>query len=97
MDDTLPAVTVRDAPGRSRYEAVIDDEVVGFADYHELDGRVVFLHVEVRSRWEGRGVATRLVGDAFDSVVARGKAITPVCPFAVGFVRRHPEYKVHTG
>src|SRR3712207_1337875 len=38
---------VRDAPERSRYELVVGERVLGFADY-SLDGRVITVpHVEV--------------------------------------------------
>jgi uncharacterized protein len=92
-----PQLSVRKATEKSRYEAVIDDAVVGFADISEDAERVVFNHVEVTPAWQGQGVASRLVRAAFDQVIAQGKAIKPLCPFAVGYVRRHPEYSEHTG
>jgi predicted GNAT family acetyltransferase len=97
MSTTSPQVTVRKATERSRYEAVIDDDVAGYADYAEDDRTVVFPHVEVMRKWQGQGIASSLVRQAFDQVIAVGKTITPVCPFAVGFVKRHPEYAKHTG
>jgi uncharacterized protein len=90
-------ITVRKATEKSRYEAVIDGAVVGFADITEDDERVVFNHVEVTPAWQGQGVASRLVQAAFDQVLAQRKAIKPLCPFAVGYLRRHPEYAEHTG
>jgi predicted GNAT family acetyltransferase len=92
-----PEVTVRNDAAKSRYEAVIDGAVVGVADYR-LDGdHVVFPHVEVTPKWEGKGVASTLVREALDEVIAAGKRITPQCPFVVGFVEEHPEYAEHTG
>jgi predicted GNAT family acetyltransferase len=88
---------VRDAPERSRYEAVVDGDVAGFADYRQAGDRVVFLHVEVSPERQGNGIATRLVREAMDDVVSRGKTITPRCPFAVAFVQSHPEYQQYTG
>jgi uncharacterized protein len=92
-----PQVTVRKATERSRYEAVIDGDVAGVADYSEDGDSVVFAHVEVSPKWRGQGIASALVRDAFDDVIGSGKTITPLCPFAVGYVRRHPEYAEHTG
>jgi uncharacterized protein len=91
------AVSVRNAPERSRYEAVVDGEVAGFADYQEVDDRVVLLHVEVTPERQGNGIATTLVRAAMDDLIARGKTITPRCPFAVAFVQRYPEYLLYTG
>jgi uncharacterized protein len=90
-------MSVRNAPAKSRYEAVIDDAVVGLADYTEDDKHVVFTHVEVMPAWRGKGIASRLVREAFDQVIAQGRGIRPLCPFAVGYVKRHPEYTEHTG
>jgi predicted GNAT family acetyltransferase len=90
-------VSVRDAPEKSRYEAVIDGAVAGVADYRQDGEHVVFSHVEVTPAWQGQGVASELVRQAFDEVIAQGRTITPLCPFAVGFVKRHPEYAEHTG
>jgi hypothetical protein len=92
-----PQFSVRNATQKSRYEAVIDDAVVGHANYTEDDQRVVFTHVEVKPAWRGKGIASGLVREAFDQVIAQGKAIEPLCPFAVGYVKRHPEYAEHTG
>jgi predicted GNAT family acetyltransferase len=97
MASTTPSVMVRKATERSRFEAVIDGDVAGFADISEDADSVVFPHVEVRSKWRGQGIASTLVRQAFDDVIASGKTITPLCPFARGFVERHPEYAEHTG
>jgi predicted GNAT family acetyltransferase len=90
-------ITVRKATEKSRFEAVIDGAVVGIADYTEDEGWVVFTHVEVTPAWQGQGIASRLVRAAFDEVIAQGKGIRPLCPFAVGYVHRNPEYAEHTG
>jgi predicted GNAT family acetyltransferase len=90
-------ISVRKATEKSRFEAVIDGAVVGIADITEDDERVVFNHVEVTPAWQGQGIASRLVHEAFDQVIAQGKAIRPLCPFAVGYLDRHPEYAEHTG
>jgi uncharacterized protein len=94
---TSPEVSVRKSAERSRYEAVVDGDVAGYADISEDADSVTFPHVEVLSKWRGRGIASTVVRQAFDEVIASGKTITPLCPFAVGFVKRHPEYAEHTG
>jgi predicted GNAT family acetyltransferase len=88
-------VVVTDNPAAHRYEAHIDGELAGLATYRLKDDRVVFNHVEVYPKWERKGVGSTLVRTALDDVVARGKQITPLCPFVIGYVRRHPEYREH--
>lgn len=78
-----------------QYEAHVDGELVGRASYRLVGQRVVFTHTEVSPAWERRGIATTMVRHALDDVIARGLQITPLCPFVVGFVGRHPSYLAH--
>ncbi len=86
---------VRDNDQMRRFEAWVDEELAGFADYRVRDDRVIFPHVEVEPRFEGRGIATELVAEALDRVVAAGRKIVPRCPFVVSFVERFPAYQEH--
>jgi len=86
-------VTNNEAAGR--YEAHVDGQLAGFTTYLNHDNRVVFTHAEIYPRWAGQGVGNALARGALDDVVARGKLITPVCPFIVHYVRRHPAYLDH--
>jgi predicted GNAT family acetyltransferase len=36
-----------------------------------------------------------LAKTALDDVIAKGKQITPLCPFIVDYLHRHPEYVDH--
>ena len=83
---------VREAPERSRFEVLVDDEVVGFVVYHEEDGRVAFPHTEVSTSYEGRGLATQVVRAALDSARERGQQVLPYCPFVSGLIVKFPEY-----
>ena len=53
-------VTLRDNADEHRFEAIVGDRVVAFADYRALRGRIVVLHTEVDTAFEGRGVGRRL-------------------------------------
>ena len=86
-------ITVRDNSAESRYEALLDDEPVGFAYYRAEPGRVVFTHTEVPLEAEGKGVASALVRWALDDVRRRGLSAVPLCPFVRAFIARHPEYQ----
>jgi hypothetical protein len=88
-------VIVTNKETASRYEAHIDGELAGLTTYRLVGDHVVFTHAEVYPRWEGQGVGSALAKGALDDVIAHGKQITPLCPFIVDFVRRHPEYVEH--
>lgn len=75
-----------------RYEAVLDDEVVGIAQYLPMSGRVIFTHTEVDDALEGQGIGSQLAGGALDDVRRRGLQATLRCPFISAYVERHPEY-----
>jgi predicted GNAT family acetyltransferase len=84
--------SVRNAPERSRYELLVDGEVVGVADYEDAGDHLVFPHTFVEPAWRGRGLAEELVRYALDDVRASGRRIVPACWYVAQFVDRHPAY-----
>ena len=89
MDDI--AHTVRDNPERERYELVVDDRIVSIADYHVDGSTIVVPHVETDSAMRGHGMADRLMRGMLDDLRARRLTIAPLCSFAAGFIRDHPD------
>jgi hypothetical protein len=85
-------VTVTENASRSRYEAVLDGRVVGFAAYRLRDGVVVLTHTEVEPDHEGAGIGSRLARAALDGARARGSGVIAECPFISAYLQRHPEY-----
>ncbi|NLG20885.1 MAG: N-acetyltransferase [Actinomycetales bacterium] len=85
-------IEVVEVPERSRFEAVRDGSVLGFAEFHRTDELVVFTHTEVDPEHEGQGVGGALVRGALDQVRAEGRKALPVCPFVQAWLRRHPDY-----
>jgi predicted GNAT family acetyltransferase len=51
------------------------------------------VHTEVDLAQEGKGLASTLVRGALDDIRARGGVIVPLCPYVIGFLRRHPDYE----
>jgi predicted GNAT family acetyltransferase len=84
-------VDVTDAPGERRYEARIDGELAGIAEYRPSEHLVTFVHTEVMSAFEGKGVGSALVRGALDDVRAQGKKVRAVCPFVKRFVEKHSD------
>jgi predicted GNAT family acetyltransferase len=86
-------IEVADAPERERYELSIDGEVVGFSAYRARPGLIAFVHTEVDERFEGRGLADRLIRFALEDARARTLAVLPFCPFVKAFIERHREFE----
>ena len=86
-------VVVTDDPAQSRYEARIDGELAGIAEYHLTKSSIVFTHTEVLDAFEGQGVGSALARHALDDVRAKGdRDVVPVCPFIGGWIDDHAEY-----
>ncbi|MGY2703262.1 GNAT family N-acetyltransferase [Nocardioides sp. HB32] len=80
-------------PQAGRYEAHIDGELAGFAEYQLTDRLVVFTHTEVDDRFEGRGVGSAIARFGLDDVRGTGKQVLPLCPFIKGWIEKHPDYQ----
>lgn len=86
-------IRIADNPERSRYEIGLAGELAGFTQYRlRPQGVIAFVHTEIDDRFEGRGLASRLIAFALDDVRSRGLAALPFCPFVKGYIERHPEY-----
>ena len=83
-------ITKNEAEGR--WEARLDGELAGYAEYGVSPSRVVFTHTVVEPQFEGRGIGTALAKTALDAAVAAGQRIVPYCPFISAYLRRHNEY-----
>ena len=83
---------VRDEPEQSRFELLLDGEIVGFARYVRRGGRVFFVHTEIDPGHEGAGLGSALAQGALDAERALGEPVVPLCPFIRAYIDRHPEY-----
>lgn len=93
----MSTVVVSDHPEASRFEAHVDGELAGFAEYQLTDQLMVFTHTEVSETFEGHGVGSALARFALDQLRAEsGRQALPVCPFIKGWIQRHPEYLAQT-
>ena len=83
---------VVDNVARSRFE-LEEQGLTAFADYHLRGGHLVIPHVEAPLALRGTGTAGRLMTGMLEQIRERGLKVVPVCPYAVAFIRRHPEYQ----
>jgi predicted GNAT family acetyltransferase len=86
------ALEVVDNPARSRYELRDDGHLVGFTEYQERDGALVFPHTVITEPKRRAGFGRILVQGALDDVRAKGLRIVAECPFVAKFVAEHAEY-----
>jgi predicted GNAT family acetyltransferase len=83
---------VRNAVGSSRYELVVDEQIVAIADYRIDGDRVIFPHTEVVRHLRGRGLGERLVRGALDDVRSSGRSVVALCWFVDQFLDTNPGY-----
>lgn len=83
--------TVRNNDEAHRYELVIDDQVVGVADYRLQGDVLVVPHTEIAGHLQGRGLGAVLVQGMLDDVRANGRKVVPRCWYVAQHMRDHPE------
>jgi predicted GNAT family acetyltransferase len=83
---------VVDVPDRSRFEVRVDGELAGFAEYRRGPDLVAFVHTQIDPRFEGTGLASKLVRTALSQARSDGLPVLPFCPFVRGYIARHSEY-----
>lgn len=75
-----------------RYTISVEGKSVGLAEFADRDGQRVFTHTEVDSEFEGRGLATILIGEALQSAREAGLRIVPVCKMVASYLDKHEEF-----
>ncbi|HEY6762947.1 MAG TPA: GNAT family N-acetyltransferase [Baekduia sp.] len=86
------AIAVTDQAERERFEITAGGELAGFTQYRRRPGLIAFVHTEIDPRYEGRGLASTLIGQALDAARAEDLAVLPYCPFVNAYINKHPEY-----
>jgi len=81
---------VIDNQDRSRFELRADGQLAEL-DYRHQGRRLVLIHTEVPAELEGRGIGGRLVMAAIDRAAREDLTVVPLCPFARGWLERHPD------
>ena len=77
----------------ARFELHRDGELLGYADFSEIENVFTVPHVTTLPEFRGNGHASRLMEGVLRHVkVARGK-IVPRCPFAAAHIRDNPQWQ----
>ena len=83
--------SVRDNREKHRFEIDLGDGSSAIAEYRLRAGKIMFVHTEVPSAHEGRGIGSLLVRTALASARERGLKVIPICPFFVAYIKKHAE------
>jgi hypothetical protein len=82
---------VRDNTKLHRFELETDGHI-SFSEYKRINGVLTILHTEVPKELGGRGIGSSLIRGVLDRARAQRLKVDPLCPFAKGYIERHPEY-----
>lgn len=83
-------MSFRDDAAHHRYEMEADG-FTSFADYRDIAGARVILHVETPHEARGRGHASKLMAAVVEDARANGAKLRASCAFAVAYFKRHPK------
>jgi predicted GNAT family acetyltransferase len=77
---------------KQRYELTVDGHVA--ATYYKIDdGVITFIHTEVPPELGGKGIGSKLIRGALDSVRADGLKVIAQCPFVKAFIDKNADYQ----
>jgi uncharacterized protein len=75
------------------FAIAVDGKEVGKAEFLDRGEKRVFTHTEVDDAYEGRGLATILIGEALQETKDAGLRIKAVCPMVAAYLKKHEEYQ----
>ena len=85
-------IQVHDDRETDRFEITLGGETA-YLQYTRGPHELALIHTEVPASLSGRGLGSRLNRHALDIARTEGLRVTVVCPFVIGYVDRHPEYR----
>jgi uncharacterized protein len=94
----MSEISIRHNPGRSRFEVLDGDRVIGKAAYQEYadggrpDPQRIFYHTVIEDEYGGQGLGGKLASHALKETVDHGIRIVPVCPYIKSYLGKHPEF-----
>jgi uncharacterized protein len=87
------SLEVVENPTARRFEIAVDGTLAGFTQYQPVDVQTWdFFHTEIDPAFEGRGLASQLIGRTLDQLRTRRIAVLPSCPFVREYLDKHAGY-----
>jgi predicted GNAT family acetyltransferase len=75
-----------------RLDLQVDGTSVGHIDYGVEGTVATIFHTEVGAEHEGNGYAGELTREALRRFDERSLTVRPECPFALAWIKQHPEF-----
>lgn len=85
-------VTIRDNKDDGRIEAWVGEELAGFTEYQDADGVRTMPHTQVDEKFQGRGLAAKVIARGLDDAQAQGLTVHPVCPAVQRYIKKNSQY-----
>jgi len=85
-------MAVLERANRRRYEVYADDIPAGVLSYRLTGDRLVLLHTEIETSYEGNGLESVLVRHVLDEARANQRTVVAYCPYVRGWLDNHTEY-----
>jgi hypothetical protein len=82
---------------RSRFEIEDSGEIAYLEFDTDSQGWMTIWHTEVPPAIRGRGVASELAQSAFEYAKQHKLHVDVICPLALDFLSKHPEYNSSVG
>jgi len=83
-------VTIEHEPANQRLVTRVDGREA-WLEYRLQDDVMVITHTQVPLEIGGRGIASQLVGEAFEQARRFGWMVNPQCSYAAAWAERHRE------
>ena len=91
MPVDLEALEVTHNPAEHRFEVWIDG-YLSKLDYIQDGKNFVITHVGVYPELRGQGIAGKITQVSLEYAKEHELRVIPMCSYAAGYIRRHPEY-----
>ena len=78
-------------PAAEQFRVRLNDGVA-VLQYRRRAATIYFVHTEVPSELQHRGIADALAHAGLEFARADHLAVVPLCPFVAAYIRRHPSY-----
>jgi len=82
---------IKHIPDQNRFETTVDG-FTGYVKYRIENNGLDVVHTIVPQAIEGQGIGAALVKESYNYARDKGLKCKATCPFAVVWLRRHPEY-----